>query len=231
MLQGEPASEEEAAETGLVFRRFVPPAEEHRHLVVLVHGRAGSASSMWLFSRAFSDSHVIIVAPQGTAEDELGGWSWWPILELPDGPPAASKFDEAKRAAEQLTRFIGGVQKLYRLPQGAVTAVGFSQGAGVVASCALLCPGVLKGAALLSGFIPRAVMERFEKNRIDVSFYIAHGSRDKVVPPERAYAARDFLAARGAAVTMEVDNTAHKIGPSGLKGLKEWFAGILKNSS
>ncbi len=81
MLKAREASEREIEETGLSHRVYLPEGAGEggqRHPVVLmVHGRAGNESVMWVFSKALEGIKPIVVSPQAPLVDPIGGYSWW----------------------------------------------------------------------------------------------------------------------------------------------------------
>ena len=62
--------------------------------------------------------------------------------------------DDLVARTHQLADFVAAASGAYHLTPGALTAVGFSNGANIAASLLLLRPEVLDGAALLRPMVP-----------------------------------------------------------------------------
>jgi phospholipase/carboxylesterase len=56
-------------------------------------------------------------------------------------------------------------------------------------------------------------------------FFVTHGTKDEMVPIERARASIEILERAGAQVTYCEDNVGHKVSATCLRSLKEFFAG------
>jgi phospholipase/carboxylesterase len=85
------------------------------------------------------------------------------------------------------------------VPANRIVLAGFSQGCAMTLMTGLRYPERLAGLAGMSGYLPLAdttAAERSVANR-EVPIFLAHGTQDPVVAPQRGIASRDALAARG----------------------------------
>lgn len=232
LISTEPAAEEIAA-AGLIYRVHVPkprPSGALNPLVVLVHGRAGDATLMWVFSKAVAAMKPLAIAPQAVRPDVKGGFSWWPVRDRIDTPEAALRaelFDEIMDGVERLKQFVRFAEKHYGTDPFQRYIIGFSQGAAVSATLAVREPQLFRGVGLLSGFIPHAVQARVAEIEghaaSQPAFFIAHGTEDPIIPVDRAEEARDWLTKRGASVTFHSEPVKHKVGAAGIRALTEWI--------
>ncbi len=231
MLQSEEASEKEREETGLYHRLYRPPTSPTDHGVVLVHGRAGNASVMWTFTKAFERFKPLTVAPQGTIPD-LDGFSWWQIEDPADAKARGipTGLEKLSIAIEQVERFVLSLPQVYNVDPSRILGIGFSQGGGLLSALSLRNPTLFRGVAILSGFLPRVVAEsehyineRLRKKELCLpDIFIAHGSEDKVLPLEKAEFARATLERFGAQIQFHEEKVGHKLGAAGMKALGEW---------
>jgi|GEM_PF-489997 len=239
MFQSVVANQEAVEALGLEHRVYLPPGGTAEQMVVLVHGRAGSADVPWTFARAFLGQTPLIVAPQAFCPDPIGGWSWWDVEGQSDKeqPRKATTLAQLNPALVRLGDFLREAPRYYGIQPKRVIGIGFSQGAAVVSSLSLLSGTSyqqihFQGVALLCGFIPKIVypegsfVEGFRGNseRLPANYFIAHGSLDRVVPIDRAEKARDALLASGAKVTFHQEEVGHKLGSQGMKALTTWAA-------
>ena len=195
-----------------------PGSSARSPLVVLVHGRAGSREVMWSFDRCIPKG-AAVVAFQGFLADPIGGFSWW------DLEGSGSKRDAISAASKRLSFALERFVELEGLEPSCTVALGFSQGA-VLLACALLFGDVaLNGLGLLAGFAPKpdgAVAVRGSPKVL-----IAHGTKDEVISIERARQSAALFGGLGLDVTLVEDEVGHKVGVEGTRALKAWLFGVL----
>jgi predicted esterase len=188
-------------------------------LIVLVHGRAGSAQVMWAFERTLPE-RANVVSFQAFLPDVLGGFSWWDMAS--DKPVEPAIMLARDRFHFALERYI----ELFSLQPRKVVAAGFSQGS-VLLSAALLTGVVrLDGIGILAGFVSGVGERRLIEGHPDV--FVAHGTADEVVSVQKARTGVARLRSYGLSVTyVEEEGVGHKLGIQGMRGLKEWMARVV----
>ena len=110
-----------------------------------------------------------------------------------------------------------------------IVVAGFSQGCAMALMTALRFQQRLAGIAALSGYLPLAATtaaERSEANA-EVPIFMAHGTRDGVVPMARAEASRDALQALGYAVDWHPYPMEHSVCPQEIADLQSWLLRVL----
>lgn len=183
-------------------------------LVVMVHGRAGNFDVMWTFRRCLPEG-ASIIAPQAPIADPIGGFSWWLVRE--DWPK-----EEGVEAARRLNLFIDSTIKKFGLKPKKVIVVGFSQGGAILSLCVQERPEYFSGLALLASFCikhPANVNPMLS----GLPVFVGHGSKDDVVPLDKAMRGADFLRSIGAHITLVTDEVGHKIGSTAMRSLKDWI--------
>ena len=237
MLQSRQASKLEVDSSGLQHRIYSPGvADGPQPTVVLVHGRAGSDKVMWLFSKALENCRPIVVSPQAPQVDPLGGFSWWELFHAANSESPAPKRTTEEDLASPLSaleHFIDSLPALYGCDPRRLYGFGFSQGAGLLASLSVRRPGLFRGVAMLSGFLPRIIHQDIghgaERAELP-SYFIAHGTKDEIIPYKRAIEARDTLQAAGAQVEFHSDEVGHKVGSAGIRALRTWIEELFANA-
>ncbi len=189
--------------------------DECAPLVYLVHGRAGDYNVMWAFRRTIPD-HWNIIAPQAPLEDINGGWSWWQIK------PELAPRSECIAASEKFLNFTNGVEAHYGLRPQLRLAIGFSQGSVLVGLAAQARPELFSGVGILAGFVEEHSNNYLPTAAHKPNFFMAHGITDDTIPYMRALASKSLLESWGLKVQFYEDSVGHKIGPAGMRGLKEW---------
>ena len=190
-------------------------AESSAPLVIMIHGRAGTAKVISAFSSSMPERSNLI-APQASLPD-LDGFSWLDVNLRQDQAAAII-------AAQSVLDFIYKALPLYELNPRSIYLLGFSQGAALSSVLMQMRPDLFNGLVMLAGFAPElyvdADISALKLNHKKV--LIAHGSRDQVIPIQMADRSAEYLKQHGAEVTYHQDDVEHKIGVAGMRALKAW---------
>ena len=213
-------------ETGLIHYAHIPKEaslDNPAPVVVMVHGKAGDESVMWIFKQTIP-AGVAIVSPRAPLPGSGGGFVWFNsvngVLQL---TPEALQTGLSK-----LTHFIDGLRYLYPIDPDCLLLMGFSQGAAISNAFALNYPKRVLGVASLAGAMiqPFDLMPSPALNGLPV--FIAHGLEDDTIPVSLAQKTRDHYQELGADVTYGEYRTGHKMTMKAIDALKEWVAERLK---
>jgi phospholipase/carboxylesterase len=185
--------------------------------VLMVHGRAGNYDVMWTFRRCIPEG-VTIIAPQAPIADPIGGFSWW--LVRPDWPK-----EEAVDAAQNLLEFVEKALVHFALRPRNIIALGLYQGGAILSLCIQQAPNKFGGLGMLASFAIKhpAITPALE----GMPIFIGHGSKDEVVPLEKAMRGGDYLRESGGHITLVTDEVGHKLGTGAMRELKAWIATVL----
>lgn len=210
------STEEQEQYVGL---RFIHRAESDPSapLVVLVHGRAGTAEVMWAFDRLIP-SGCSVVSFQAFLPDVLGGFSWWDMASPDPLEPAIL------RARDKLLFALERYIDLHNLHPRKMVALGFSQGSVLLSASVLTDALHLDGLGILAGFLYKGGDVPAIRARPEV--FIAHGSNDEVISVAKARKGGERLRALGLSVEYIEEEVGHKVGVQGTRALKEWLARV-----
>jgi predicted esterase len=90
---------------------------------------------------------------------------------------------------------------------------------------AFLYPQRIRKTGILAGFVPGGLEELVSERPLkDKPFFVAHGTKDEMVPINRARASIKILEEAGANVTYCEDEVGHKLSITCLRALKNFFA-------
>ncbi len=105
-----------------------------------------------------------------------------------------------------------------------IDLMGFSQGAAMSNVLAFLYPQRIRKTGILAGFVPSGLEELVPKRPLEGKpFFVTHGTKDEMVPIERARASMVLLEQAGANVTYCEDQVGHKVGVTCLRALKDFL--------
>jgi phospholipase/carboxylesterase len=199
-----------------------PPGNQPRHPILLLHGWTGDESSMWVFAQRLPKD-ALLIAPRGLYPTPQGGYGWHPYRnktwpELDDFRPAVDAL------AELLSPFYFPGATFMAKDTPRLSILGFSQGAALAFCYAILYPEQVQRVAGLSGFVPEGVSSQGADYTLQgLPVFMAHGSRDELVPVERARRAVDFFHKAGAHISYCEDDVGHKLSLSCFHSLEEFF--------
>jgi len=202
---------------GWPMRLRLPATPSPHPLILMLHGWTGDENAMWIFA-ARLPAEALLVAPRGLYPSALGGYGWHPEVagawsSVSDFRPAAQKINE-----------ILIPENFPSADFSSLRLVGFSQGAALAFVYALLYPAQVKSLAGLSGFLPDGAGSLVEGQPLrDRPIFMAHGTRDELVPVERARRAADLLRQAGAQVHYCEDDVGHKLSLDCFRALQTFF--------
>jgi phospholipase/carboxylesterase len=192
-------------------------------VLVMVHGWGGDEASMWLFKQVIPPG-VAAVTPRAPLDLDNGGYAWF----YRDNPLHLTDPESLITAMEKLETFLTRLPQLYPVDASRLILIGFSQGAAVSNSLVMARPELVTGVALLSGMgfqLPELIPQVMSLAGLPV--FIAHGTRDEVVPLSAAQQACETYKQLGADVTYGEYNVGHKMHVQAIKDLRGWITKIL----
>ncbi|HET6845187.1 MAG TPA: alpha/beta fold hydrolase, partial [Anaerolineales bacterium] len=131
--------------------RLRPSASDRPRPLLLIHGWTGDENSMWVFTRHLPADYWI-VAPRAPYATKPSGYSWRVGYPGRDSSPGV---EDLRPSGERLLGMLDRVAKDRGLDSPTWNVMGFSQGAVMAATLALLFPQRVGRVAMLAGFMPR----------------------------------------------------------------------------
>jgi phospholipase/carboxylesterase len=200
--------------------RLRPASSSDTRLFLLLHGWKGDENSMWIFARNLPERYTLL-APRALYPDPTGGFTWRKIVPGTWGFPS---LEDLRPAAEALIGFVDEWSASTGLDATQFTVAGFSQGAALTYTLALLFPERVRTFAALSGFLPDGSEHRLAASPLEGKrVFVAHGRADDMVPVERARSAVALLEASGVDVDYCESDSGHKVGKECMRGLEAFF--------
>ncbi len=187
-------------------------------LMLLLHGHLGDENSMWILTKPLPTTYALL-APRAPIQTGPDQFSWHEI-----GPHWPDIITYHRLAVKLLTRVNHWLDNGH-MATNRIDVMGFSQGAVMSYALAILHPERIGKVAALAGFIPKAWKDHLHKEALQgKNFYIAHGTRDDVIPLDKACQAAEWLKEKGAQVEFCKADTGHKLSADCFKGLGAFFS-------
>lgn len=175
-------------------------------LLVLLHGRGGTAADLGPLAEATAGPGVAVLAPQAP------GHTWYPNRFLAPREANEPWLSGALDTVDGIVRaaVVAGV------PRDRIVIAGFSQGACLAAEYVARHPGRYGGCVAFAGALigPDPESGGYSGDLEGSPVHVAVGDRDEHVPPAFAEASVRVLQSRGARVTLAVHSgMGHMIHP------------------
>jgi phospholipase/carboxylesterase len=194
--------------------------------MLLIHGHTGDENSMWVFGRDLPSLYWII-APRAPYATDPSGYSWRPSQV--DNLNQLS-LDLLRTSAEALIQLVDEYSSAVKMDSNTFDVMGFSQGGAMSSLLAFLYPQRIHKVGILAGFVPKGVDGLVSQHPVEGKpFFVAHGTKDEMVPIDRARASIKILEEAGAHVTYCEDEVGHKVSATCLRSLKQFFVNTKSN--
>jgi phospholipase/carboxylesterase len=177
---------------------------------------------MWVFTKRLpSDYWMIAPRAPHDARSEQGGFSWRDMKDAAFGWPT---LETLSPAANGLLQLVDSYADSVGVDASQFDVMGFSQGAAMVNVLGMLHPHRIRRMAVLAGFVPPGVEELVNKKPLaGKHIFVAHGTRDQMIPLDRAHASMVLLEQAGAQVAYYEEEVGHKIGAAGMRALENYL--------
>ena len=191
---------------------FVPGNSDRT--LLLLHGTGGSERDLIPLGQDL-DSNASLLSPRGK------------VLE--NGMPrffrrvAEGVFDleDLRKRTHELADFVVSAAERYKIDAKKIVAVGYSNGANIVASVLLLRPEVLSAAILFRAMVP--LIPETQPNLTSVRAWIGAGSFDPIVPVSETKKLAELLREAEADVTIRFFQSGHELTPDDVEAAREWL--------
>jgi len=195
-------------------------AERPSRLLLMLHGFTGDENSMWVFARDLP-KYYWMIAPRAQHPAEHSAYSWRAAHPETFGRPGLEQF---LPSAETLIRLVDEYQASAGIEANDFDVMGFSQGAAMSSLLAIVYPQRVRKIGILAGFIPSGLEDRIQKRPLEGrEIFVTHGTKDDMVPIDRARASIELLEQAGATITYCEDEVGHKVSLNCMRALREYL--------
>lgn len=185
------------------------------HALLLLHGVGGDENDMTQIGQLI-DPDASRISPKGKIS--VGGYARY-FTRLAD-----ASFDpkEVAEETDDLSRFVVAVNKQHDISIDNLMAIGYSNGANMIASLLAKHPLLIKKAILFRGMLPINFSEHPNLNDVDI--LLVNGEGDTIMDRDRVEQLRTFLVEHGANVSLQWTTAGHQITSEDIVVAKQWLA-------
>ena len=152
--------------------------------------------------------------------------AWYDLL----GAELVKREDEAglRQSRASIEALIAN-EKARGIAANRIVIAGFSQGCAMALMVGLRHADRLAGVIGMSGYLPLAGLTAAERSSASegMPIFLGHGSRDGIVPVDRARASRDALQAMGYSVDWHEYPMEHSVCPEEIGDIQAWLLRVL----
>ncbi len=213
-----------SVDSALVHKVLPPrhPSGAPHPAILLLHGRGADEDDLLGLS-AFLDERLVIISARAPFPFSYGGYHWYDADD--DGTPETQTF---RTSYEKLEALVADSLKHYQIDGGRLFLFGFSMGTAMSFALALSRPGLFRGVAANSGYVPEGTSLVYRWRDLSATaFSIAHGTEDPVIPVVLARRARDLFAQSNAEVSYREYPMAHEISQESLDDASAWLRKLI----
>ncbi|MGD8848671.1 MAG: dienelactone hydrolase family protein [Anaerolineales bacterium] len=187
--------------------------------ILMLHGWSGDERVMWVLESVLPDE-APVASLRGLYPLAGDGYQWTNQrasiqTSLEDLVPAS--------AAVQVT--LAALTDRHSFKPQRVVPMGFSQGAALSFTLAESLEEKPRAVIALAGYYPNGQVDRI----LDIPVFWGHGTRDELVPINRARQDVEMLQVKGANVHYCETDVGHKLGIECTRGLKLWLNGLISS--
>ncbi len=203
------------------------PTDGPPPLLLLLHG-LGSNEYDLVGLAPYLDGRFQIVSARAPYTLTPGSYGWFELGWTATGITIDPR--QAEQSRVLLVGFIAEALAAYRGDPARVYLLGFSQGAIMSASVALIEPELIAGTVLMSGRVLdeiRPLIAAPAERLAGKPFLVVHGAADTVLPIQNGRASRAILATLPVALTYQEYAMAHEISAQSLADVAAWLTARL----
>jgi len=191
-------------------------------LLLLLHGIGSNEHDLYGLA-PFLDKRFLIISVRAPNTLGPGSYVWFEVDFTPQGPVINPEQAEASHKA--LITFLKEAIKVYGANPKQVYLMGFSQGAIMSASIALIQPELVAGAVLMSGRIPPEIQSLIASSEELSGFpiLVVHGTADRVLPINYGRASRELLSSLPVDLTYHEYPMGHEVSQASLSDVSAWL--------
>lgn len=188
-------------------------------IIVAMHGIGSNEADLVPVYRAFE--HQAVLAFPRSPLSHPPGFAWYRLIRI--GVPDPESFDQALR---KLGEWLAALRALDGHAGRPIILSGFSQGAIMALSYALLDPDEVAGVIAFSGYVPQIGSESLAEKagRSLPGFFLSHGRRDQLFSLSRLEETAALLKTLGVQPVVVPHDGGHEITAPAIEAAKQWLA-------
>jgi len=206
----------------LLYTAHVPAGEGPFPTILALHGWGASAHDLLGLAPYLHGGDALVLCPQGPVTVPVGqgmvGYGWFPMA-------GGGELDTTQltMAGLRLKTFLEQAMETHPIDPRHLLVIGFSQGGVMAYDLVLRDPGRYTGLIAMSSWLPPELKPADELgDHAELPVMVVHGTKDPMIPVERARESRERLTQLGLSPTYREYEMQHEIRPEALRDVVQW---------
>jgi phospholipase/carboxylesterase len=190
--------------------------------LVFLHGR-GSNENDLIELAPYLPPQLLVISLRAPHRYKYGGYTWFDLDETFD-----INIDQLLGSCDAVSRCLDDIKQNYPVDSSRLFLFGFIMGAMMSLVMSLSNPDLFKGIVAHSGILPQHKRLTYKWNELgNLSFFIAHGSYDPVVPVELGRQVHERLIQSNANAVYKEYPIQHTISDESLGDIAGWLQNLI----
>ncbi|MGB4589078.1 MAG: alpha/beta hydrolase [Clostridiaceae bacterium] len=197
-----------------MMKHVFKPGNGTNETLVVFHGTGGDENDLIPVAKMISTDANILSLRGNTSENGMLRF----FNRISEGV-----FDEedVKFRSKEIVDFLNEAKDMYGIDLDKLNAVGYSNGANIIAAIQLLYGDIFKKSILFHAMIP--LREAQTASLSDVKVFLGAGENDPIIPIGNSEKLESLLKSKGADVTMKRYMKGHTLTLDEVNDAKEWY--------
>ena len=197
-----------------MMKHVFKPGNGSKETLVVFHGTGGDENDLIPVAKMISTDANILSLRGNTSENGMFRF----FDRISEGV-----FDEedVKFRSKEIVDFLWEAKDLYGIDLEKLNAVGYSNGANIIAAIQLIYGDIFKKSILFHAMIPLRKIQTVTLNQVKV--FIGAGENDTIIPIQNSESLESLLKNKGAEVTMKRYMKGHTLTLEEVNDAKAWY--------
>lgn len=207
-----------------------------KYNVIFLHGLGANPDDLRPVAQALALAHVRFVLPYApmhpiTINQGYAMPAWYDIKSLGFLSSVYSDEKEVDQGCHLIKALIADEQAKYGIAASHTFLMGFSQGGSMALEIGLHSEDTFAGIIGLSTLPAKnhKTFENLSKANQNTPLFLAHGTKDSVIPFDVGHHTQTILKEKLYPVTWVTGEEEHTLWPQEITELRQWFSQIIKN--
>jgi len=197
-----------------MMKHVFKPGNGTKETLVVFHGTGGDENDLIPVAKMISTDANILSLRGNTSENGMLRF----FNRISEGV-----FDEedVKFRSKEIVDFLSEAKDMYGIDLDKLNAVGYSNGANIIAAIQLIYGDIFKKSILFHAMIPLRESQTASLNNVKV--FIGAGENDTIIPIGNSEKLESLLKSKGAEVMMKRYMEGHTLTLDEVNDAKEWY--------
>lgn len=194
---------------------FVPATRAGARTLLLLHGTGGDENDLLPLGRMLDPAAALLSVRGKVLENGVPRF----FRRIAEG---VFDLEDLRVRTAELASFLPAAAVEHGFDAAALVAVGYSNGANIAASLLLQSTAPFAGAVLLRAMVPYPPGPG--ASRAGTRVLVCQGRMDPILPAEHGERVAELLRARGAEVTLHVEDAGHGLERGDIETARAWLS-------